>query len=557
MKNISFLKNLLFAFAAVAAVVACDDEYSELGSDVVDGDIHNNLTRTYAQLVAYDRPLGPVQINGLDVNYLGVLDSPIFGKTTASYITQAQLGTVNPSFTSNPVIDSVWVYVPYNAVTDSVTYDSNNVKETHYSLIDCYGSDDENQSFRLKIRRNNVYLRSNDASSGGSETQFYYSDDNTLLANQGVSLLANNADDVEAKISDKQVLRLATYVHGDDTTATVDTVETLAPGVFQYLNPQRFQEILLGPGAQGMLVNNNVFKDYFRGISFTAEQIGSNSRIVAPKFASGYIKITYDQDDLDSDGNLQYEDTAHTIIKREHLSLTINLTGTHVNVLQNENGDQYLNAVNSSDEVNGDDRLYIKGGAGSMATVQISQADINALKEISITGTDTIGALINQASLKVYVDRGSTPLSALPPRIYLYDLDNKRTLYDYYLDGTTSLNARASKYVYDGILKDSSTPYYRINLTNHINNLVRKDSTNIRLGLVLTNDIAVTSNAMLRTPFTLPAILGGNAAFTVKTVPTAHINHPQGVVLYGSNIPVGDPDYGKRMRLEIFYTKRD
>lgn len=557
MKKSSFLKNLLFAFAAVAAVVACDDEYSELGSDIVDGDVHNTLARTYAQVVAYDRPTGAVQANGLDVNYLGVLDSDVFGKTTASYITQAQLASANPSFTSNPVIDSVWVYVPYTTVTDSVTY-NNNVRETHYSLTDCYGSSDATQTYRLKIRRNNVYLRSNDASSGGSEAQYYYSDDNTILANQGATLLANSAEDVETTISDKEVLRLATYVHGDDTTATVDTVETLAPGIFHYLNPQRFQEMLLGPDAQGMLVNNNVFKDYFRGVSFTAEQIGTNSRIIAPKFTSGYIKVTYDQDDLDSDGNLQYEDDAHTVIKREHLTITINLTGTHVNILQNENGDQYLNAVNSSDEINGDDKLYIKGGAGSMASISISQDDIDALKNISETETEDGNkrALINQASLKIFVDPHGMPLSSLPPRIYLYDADNKRPLYDYLLDATSSTNSRASKYVYNGILRDSSAPYYRISLTNHINNLVRRDSLNRRLGLVLTNDITVSSNAMIRTPFILPAILEG-AALTVKTVPTAHINHPQGVVLYGSNIPAGDPNYDKRMRLEIFYTKKD
>ena len=33
--------------------------------------------------------------------------------------------------------------------------------------------------------------------------------------------------------------------------------------------------------------------------------------------------------------------------------------------------------------------------------------------------------------------------------------------------------------------------------------------------------------------------------------------NPLGTVLYGSNIPAGDPDYNKRLKLEIYYTKPD
>ncbi|MFP9114889.1 DUF4270 domain-containing protein [Flavobacterium sp. RHBU_3] len=550
MKKFSFLKNLLFAFAAVAAVVACDDEYSELGSDMVNGDIHNTLNRTYAQVVAYDRPLGAVQVSGLSVNYLGVLDNDIFGKTTASYITQAQLASVNPAFTSSIEVDSAWVYVPYTStLTGTETY--NDTLRNTYTLSDVYGSTDSTLTYKLDIRRNNYYLRSNDASTGGSDTQYYYSDDDTaLLSNQGPSIIAGGAP-VDAVITSIPIQRRANFTNDDDVVQHNKVVETLAPGIFQYLDTTFFQTLLNTGKENGSLVNNNVFKDYFRGVSFLAQQVGSNSRIIAPNFTSGYIKVTYNQNDLDSDGNIQYEDDAHTIIKKEHLTLTINLTGTHVNILQNENMDGFLQKVNNSDDVNGDDRLYLRGGVGSMAVVKLNQAEIEALGDT---------AMVNQASLKFYVDQGNLALSDLPARVYLYDIDNKRPVYDYYLDQTTSVNTKASKYVYGGILRDSSGPFYRISLTHHINNLIRRDSTNIRLGLVVTNDITVSSNAMIRTPFTLPAILGVTPPLpevTVKTTPMANINSPQGVVLYGSNIPAGDPDYDKRLRLEIFYTKKD
>jgi hypothetical protein len=31
--------------------------------------------------------------------------------------------------------------------------------------------------------------------------------------------------------------------------------------------------------------------------------------------------------------------------------------------------------------------------------------------------------------------------------------------------------------------------------------------------------------------------------------------NPLGTILYGSNLPVTDPNYDKRLKLEIFYTK--
>jgi hypothetical protein len=41
----------------------------------------------------------------------------------------------------------------------------------------------------------------------------------------------------------------------------------------------------------------------------------------------------------------------------------------------------------------------------------------------------------------------------------------------------------------------------------------------------------------------------------VKFLPSMSVASPLGTVLWGSNIPVTSPNYDKRLRLEIFYTK--
>jgi hypothetical protein len=68
------------------------------------------------------------------------------------------------------------------------------------------------------------------------------------------------------------------------------------------------------------------------------------------------------------------------------------------------------------------------------------------------------------------------------------------------------------------------------------------DSTNVRLGLVVTEDINNVTNKKIKNP-----ALGG----TLKVIPTMSIVHPLGTVLYGSDAT----DVSKRPKFEIYYTE--
>lgn len=545
MKNFSFLKNILFAFGLLAAVVACDNDYDLLGSDVVDGDLHNSLNSYEAHVSAYDRKLGAVQTSSATTNLLGSYKS-VFGRTSASYITQVQLASVSPSLTENITIDSVWVYVPYAATqTGSETNSTTNETDNLYKINSQYGTVDD--KFRLRITENNFYIRGSNAASGNIDAQYYYSDDAALFSGQqGQSLLKGAQTDTIVSFSNKEIKRRAKYLRTDATDSTDVIAERLAPGLFFYLNKSFFKNKVLDPARASQLSTNAAFADYFRGISFWAEAYGENSTMLAPNFTSGYIKVVYNQD-VFSGGQPVYETDANgnatTTRKRTHITMTINLNGNHVNLLDTQDDATYLNGVTNSDAVNGDDRLYLRGGAGSMAVLDIfNDTQRQDLMNMNI--------LINEAHMRFYVDDQSVSYDSIPHRAYLYDLTNKRPLFDYSTDGSSSSNAKNNKYIYGGIY-DTINKCYTIRLTNHINNLVKyADSTNVKLGLVLTDDISIYTNQQLKTPFT-------EGTTTVKTTPTANMITPLGVKLYGSNIPVGDPDYNKRLRLEIFYTKPD
>ncbi|TRW22847.1 DUF4270 domain-containing protein [Flavobacterium zepuense] len=549
-KRSLFIKIFLFSLSFVF-MMSCDTDYDQLGSDVVDGDIHNNIIKFEPGIAAYDMPTGSVQSNNMEVNTLGAYNHPIFGTTVASFVSQLELGTTAPTF-DQPVLDSVYLYVPYHSTLAVTAADGSST----YTLDSIYGDTTNAPTFRLSVKKNNFFLRDADASNNSTVAQKYYTSDRALIEGAGgESLLADDAgtaiEGVDFRYSAAEVHRKATPPGG-----TLKTVENLAPGMFLNLNKSIFQTLIIDAQNSGNLANNNVFKNYFRGIYFKAEQIGDNSTMAALKFASGVITMRY-RDVTRTNGTIVLNDDG--TIKYTYKTLLLNLKGNTINFLENTAVQPaYLAAINTSTPITGDSRLYVKGGEGSAAYIDINPNDIESLKALNSTGN---GILINEANLVFYVDKaamagGVNDDITDPLRVFLYDVNNKRPVYDYYTD-VTSVNGfpKYQKYVYGGIAEYDATDNarvarYKIRITDHINNLVNKDSTNVKLGLVVTESITITGNSAVKTPF--------NAGTQqVQAVPAASVMHPFGTVLFGNNIPVGDPNYDKRLKLEVYYTKPD
>ena len=79
--------------------------------------------------------------------------------------------------------------------------------------------------------------------------------------------------------------------------------QDLATGIFFYLDKAYFQETIFNQ-SKSKLLNNNIFKNYFRGIYFKAEQIGDKSVMGKPKFGEG-LNINYLHDySLNSSGEI-------------------------------------------------------------------------------------------------------------------------------------------------------------------------------------------------------------------------------------------------------------
>jgi hypothetical protein len=151
--------------------ISCDKDFNSLDSDVI-GEDHFKLEDEEVSLVAYSKATGPVQTNNLPLNALGVYNNAKFGVTKAHFVTQVELGTENPSFGYNPVIDSVYLYVPYFSEIKSTETSGERI----YELDSIYGNA-ETGKFKLSVVENGYYLRDFDPSDNLQTSQKRYFSD--------------------------------------------------------------------------------------------------------------------------------------------------------------------------------------------------------------------------------------------------------------------------------------------------------------------------------------------------------------------------------------------
>lgn len=543
MTNSSFLKKLIFALTALSVVffVSCDDDFNILGSDVIDGDVHSDLTKDIVDVFAYDKPTGAVQANNMLQNQLGIYDNPVFGTTISHFVTQLELGTgaTNPTL-FEPVIDSVYLYVPYYSAADSI--DASDNKTTIYELDPAYIVGNQNAKFKLSVFRNGYFLRDSDP--GASDNiQRYYSDDKAMVENMVVG--APLAEDGEFFFDPKEIQREAD-VDGAGPKE-VKIIERLAPGIFMNLDKATMQEAIMSQAAKPNLLNNSIFENYFRGLYFKVE--GTAGAMCIPNFVKGTITIKYTDNEINTDGTKGTD----RIVK----TMTLNLKGNSVNFFDNTYNSTFNEAMAASNTTLGDANLYVKGGAGSMAIINLDNAKLTELFNLNVALNDNL--LINEANIIFNVDRDAAKGMGIagavaPLRMYLYDLENKKPIIDYSRDGTTNLSdAKGNKRIYGGIMETlaNGDVRYKFTVTNHIKNIIKGDSTNVRLGLVVTDNINITTNYKLKTPFTAE---GSDLGTTeVKDVPYGSVQERFGTVLYGSNPDPVSED--KRVKLEIYYSK--
>ncbi|WP_264520227.1 DUF4270 domain-containing protein [Flavobacterium sp. N1994] len=499
-------------------------------------------------------------------------------------------------------IDSVVMEIPYFKTLKTANTDGTNI----YRLDSIYGAKpydietpaEVSSKFKLSIFQSNYFLRDLDPDQSLIEQQLYYTGQNQddVINNNKIPVLLNDAPLVNVTDGiqnadghendnfyfDKREHKTKSLASDGVTPVYTRSV----PSMRLHLNKTIFANLIFN-APSGKLTDNTTFKNYFRGLYFKVEN-GNPGNMAMLNFKGGKITLYYNED------NKTTSSTGVVTYTRENKSFILNLTGNSISLLKNslENTD-YLNAANSSQEAS---EIYLKGGQGSMAYIDLfgstdtkgyvlnsaynSNLPISATNQkYTLTGPngkpdeidDIIynGWLINEANLTFNIKKSamSDTKTIEPNRIFLYDLTHKKALVDYTYDGTTdSSYPKNNKYIFGGILLDNNNAIlkqrdattgeitnkgtkYKIRITNYVRNLIKNDSTNVRLGLSITESINSTGISKLKTANSISAY-----------APTMSVLSPLGTILYGTNNPPvpgpnpGQP-YKQRLKLEIYYTK--
>ena len=583
---------------------SCTKEYNTIGTDILKSDTF----KTNVELVPINvvqKAIPPFKSNALPAYQLGSINDNLFGKSEASFITQVNLSEISPNFglwsqqrendgddsniaviEENETVTNVYLDIPFfnntfdsdgDGVIDIYDVDNNDINSdsdgdgltdiqerangtdplnpdtdgdgitddkdtdtqnpnsgaTLYDVDSLLGNRDA--SFKIKVQELDYYLRSYDPTDNFESFQKYYSDEIQLLNFSGFTI-----HDDEVSIDTNEIV---IYKEDDPDTDDVDeseeVKERLTPRLRLPLDKDFFQRKIIDHEGSDDMTNADNFNIYFKGLVLQAYDF-SEDLLMILDYSNAKINIEYEYDKYNK--NDTDDNTSDDTIDKVKANYELNLNGNQINVFNKSAYNQdILNNLNSSENLS---RVFLKGGEGLIAEIDLftDNDGNNVLDEIRANGW-----LVNEANLTMYVDKDNINESGNliePFRVYLYDIDAKTPLPDYYIDNSTGPKKSNVKIVHSGILEldeDDKGLKYKIRISEHVKNIVRNDSISVKLGLAVSSSISNSVNTDVKT------------TDVMKYIPLATAINPLGTVLIGPN---PEPEnFDKRMRLEIYYTE--
>ena len=594
-----------FLFVLLLFMTSCNKDYNTVGVDLIDNKPFNTDIEEVPVFVKMNK-IPPYIANAISTFQLGIYEDNIYGKSKVSFLSQLSFDTPDPVFgifsptdeingiedniaaiPELETIKDVFLDIPFftnvddddndgvinlydvdsedpysdsdgdgvsdadesNAGQDPLNPDTDgdgildgedtesinpNAGATIYELDSLMGNSEA--KFKLKVSELDYFLRPFDPENNFETYQKYYSS-NSIPDNFSGTVLFDDEIEINSK-------ELVFYKEDDPETEEDDeseiVKERLTPRIRVSLDKDFFQSKILDNEGSDDLANAENFKLFFKGIIIDAYDF-SDPLLMILNFSEAEIRIVYDYQKYDK--NDTDDDTSDDVIESTEDEYKLNLNGIKLNSFKY---DLYpadiITAI--SDTINNAGLVYLKGGEGIMAEIELFKDDNgnDLLEEIRKKEW-----LVNEASLSIYINKDMLSSSGgiiEPSRLYLYDIDNKAPLIDYFVDNSAGPKEYQNKIVHGGSIEldeDKNGLMYKIRISEHIKNVIRKDSTNTKLGLVVSSDISNTINVEVETKDLMTFI------------PNSAAINPLGTVLIGPS-PSAEY-YEKRMKLDLYYTK--
>jgi len=411
-----------------------------------------------------------------------------------------------------------------------------NAGKVTYALDSLLGNSEA--TFKLKVSELDYFLRPYDPEANFEKFQKYYSN-NTIAKDFSGSVLFDDEIGIDP-------MELVFYQEDDPDTEDEDeseiVKERLSPRIRVELDNDFFQNKIIEKEGSDELSNTDNFKLYFKGLILEAYDF-SDPLLMILNFNEAEVRVVYEFDKYNKQDTP--DDTSDDTVETEESEFKFLLGGIKLNSFdKREYPADIYTAI--SDTLTNPKQVFLKGGDGIMAEIELFKDDNgnDLLEEIRAKPW-----LVNEANLSLYIDKEMLSESGgiiEPSRLYLFDIKNKAPIIDYFVDNSSGPKRFQNKIIHGGLIElddDKNGLMYKIRISEHIKNIVRKDSTNVKLGLVVSSDINNTINVEVE-----------NSEFMTFTPNSSAIN-PLGTVLIG---PSPTPEkFEKRMRLNIFYTSRN
>ena len=585
--------------------ISCNKEYNTIGTDFLRSDTFDTNVE-YVDVAVKQKRIPPFKSIALPIYQLGKIQDQIFGNRDAIFVTQLGLEELNPIFgitsqtkeeegddsniliiKENEIVVDAYLDIPFynntfdsdgdgvideydvdpfdiysdsdgdgladvlersngtdpldpdtddDGILDNVDTDTINPRQgaTVYDIDSLIGN--REASFKVKVQELDYFLSTYDPSNNFETFLKYYSNDQVIENFTGKVLY-----DGEVEINTEEIV---IYKEDDPDTDDVDestqVKERLTPRLRIPIDKDYMQSKIIDMEGNIDLSNQDNFNLYFKGLFLSAYDF-SDPLLLILNYADASINIVYEYDRYNR--NDTPDDTSDDTIDREEKTFKLNLTGNQINILkQDPLSPEISKALNSNSEDL--KRVYLRGGEGIMMEIDLFDdgAGNDILGEIKSNGW-----LINEANLTMYIDKEAIDISGgiiEPSRLFLYDIESKAPVVDYFIDQSQGQKPKDQKAVHSGLIEideDRKGIKYKIRISEHVKNIIRNDSLNKKLALVVTSDITNAVNTELKNNDEL------------EYIPISSVINPLGTILYGPNPePI---NHDKRFRLELFYTE--
>ena len=585
--------------------ISCNKEYNTIGTDFLRSDTFDTNVE-YVDVAVKQKRIPPFKSIALPIYQLGKIQDQIFGNRDATFVTQLGLEELNPIFgitsqtkeeegddsniliiKENELVVDAYLDIPFynntfdsdgdgvideydvdpfdiysdsdgdgladvlersngtdpldpdtddDGILDNVDTDTINPRQgaTVYDIDSLIGN--REASFKVKVQELDYFLSTYDPSNNFETFLKYYSNDQVIENFTGKVLY-----DGEVEINTEEIV---IYKEDDPDTDDVDestqVKERLTPRLRIPIDKDYMQSKIIDMEGNIDLSNQDNFNLYFKGLFLSAYDF-SDPLLLILNYADASINIVYEYDRYNR--NDTTDDTSDDTIDREEKTFKLNLTGNQINILkQDPLSPEISKALNSNSEDL--KRVYLRGGEGIMMEIDLFDDG---------TGNDILGEiksngwLINEANLTMYIDKEAIDMSGgiiEPSRLFLYDIESKAPVVDYFIDQSQGQKPKDQKAVHSGLIEideDRKGIKYKIRISEHVKNIIRNDSLNKKLALVVTSDITNAVNTELKNNDEL------------EYIPISSVINPLGTILYGPNPEAINHD--KRFRLELFYTE--